>query len=250
MTALVLLQSPAPTDVAVSDTASLTLAVEAGAVSTDATARVGLFLLFQSDLTDTTSVNVSDTASLSATEGDVDSFDIVSSDEAALSLAEVITAAISVSRGDTASLAIADVSAVNISGNVAVNVTDTTSLSVTDAGDPKVDVAVTDTASLTLTDSGAVTVDTLTISVADDIVPVLSEAAAITASVALVNVAVTDTVSLTADDLSAVLDVVGEVFPVTDTASLSIVDSGVVTIQDRPVRYVLVEALIPKVLIN
>lgn len=252
MSMLVLLQSAAPTSVGVSDTASLTLSTESGAQSdgTAPTARVGLFLLFQSDLTDTVSLNLSDTANLTATEGPVDSFNITTDDWFDITLTEVITTGVSVDRGDTASIAANDTSSVNKSGNTAVNVTDTASLSVTDAGEVKDNIAVTDTASLTLTDSGAVTVAALVINVADDAALLVTENVALDVSNTLVNIGVSDTASMSAIDVSSLLDVVGEVLNVSDTASLTLTDTGTVSLRGRPVRRVLIEARIPKVLIN
>lgn len=252
MGALLLLQSVAPTLVAVSDTASLTLSTDSGSVSVGSPppSVTGLFLLFQSATTGTTNLSVSDTANLTATEGDVGSFEIVTTDAFDAQLVESVLAAISVDRGDTASIAANEASSVNSSGNTAVAVSDIASLTATDASSLFESLPVTDTASLTLTDSGAVSVAALQINGADTASLSLTEFAAKDVSNTLLVIPVTDTASLSADDVSSLLDVIGQVIAVSDSATLVLVDSGVRTLVAKPVRRVRVDTRIPKVTIH
>ena len=251
MSALVLFKSTAPTAVAVSDTTSLTLTTESGSINTSTpTARVGMFLLFQADLTATTSVNVSDTAFLSGTEGPVDSFDIVTDDLAELALAELVAAAVSLSRGENANLNIADTATVNISGNTNIGAIDTASLTLTDSGAVSVSISVTDTATLQGIEVSGLSVAAITISVSESFIPALTESASVTAQNTLLLINVTDTAFISALDLSSVLNVVGQLFAVSDTCLLEFTDSGRRTIVGNPVKRVLITPRIPKVTIH
>jgi hypothetical protein len=115
----------------------------------------------------TATLSVVDTASLSATEGPIDTNEIVTYDSANLSASEVASLLNHYGLTDTANLAISESIALNISGVNVLSTTDTASISVSESVALGITVGVTDTASLTLTESSTVTVTTEVLGVTD-----------------------------------------------------------------------------------
>jgi hypothetical protein len=152
----------------------------------------------------TATLDVTDTASISVTEGPIDTNEIVTYDSASISVSENSSLLNFYGVTDTVSLALNESLALNIAGVSAPAVTDTASVSVTDASAINVSVSVTDTASVSVTDSSSVAVATEVL-------------------------AATDTASISISDLTA-LDVFSgsASFVVDDVALLSVVETATV----------------------
>jgi hypothetical protein len=121
-------------------------------------------------------LTVSDTASISATEGPIDTQEIESADTARLSVSESTQLFNFLSAADTANLSLSETISLVITGVTAKTGSDTASLSLTESVAIAVTVDVTDTASLTLTESSSVAVSTEQVTVSDTASLTLDEA--------------------------------------------------------------------------
>ncbi len=106
----------------------------------------------------TATKDVTDTASLSGTEGPIDGIEISTYDSANLTLAEITSLLNHYGVSDTANLGLNELIQLGITGVNAISVSDTASVSGTDASSVGVTVDVSDTASISGTDSGTVDV--------------------------------------------------------------------------------------------
>ncbi len=170
----------------------------------------------------TAALNVSDTASLSATEEPVDRNEIATTDTARLSASDVSLLFNRIDAIDTARLTAGETISVVISGVTLKTASDTASLSSSETSTVGVSVAVTDTASLSATDTSALVV--------------LGE-----------TFAVTDTANLSADDVQLLEIFAGIVEKsVSDNAFLRVSDSAVV-VEVRRIRKIKFEASFPRI---
>lgn len=170
-------------------------------------------------------LNVTDTASLSATEGPLDSNEIITYDTARLSAVDVSNIYNFYTLTDTARLFINEAVTLNVSGVTDNPATDTASISATEVATVDVTVDVTDTASLQTTDTP--TVDT-----------------------AGVVISVTDTASLSTTDTAAYDAITGVAYLTgEDQALLRVVDTAVVTV-DRKISAIAISYKAPKIVVR
>jgi hypothetical protein len=147
-------------------------------------------------------LDVTDSASLSASESPIDSQQIVSYDIARIALAETAALLNRYSLTDTAAISLSEVVALSIAGVLDKPVTDTASLSLTESTALSVTVAVTDTASVSVTDDGEV-------------------------AATVEGIAPTDTASLSVTETSLLEVFVGQLsLTVSDTARLTLTESA------------------------
>lgn len=112
-----------------------------------------MLLFWSGGSTGTVSFSVSDTASISATEGSFDSVTLDVTELVSISETEVITEQPSVSQGDTASLHLGESVSVTVTGvPVAQSLSDTVSLTLADSFVEFIALDLTDTTSITITD--------------------------------------------------------------------------------------------------
>ncbi len=172
----------------------------------------------------TATKDVSDTASLSATESPIDTNEIVTYDSANLTATELAGLLDHYGVTDLASLTLNESIALNITGVLNIPITDTASLTLTESTALGITIDVTDGASLTLTESATVAVATEVLDVTDD-------------------------AALAANDF-ATLDVFsgGAAFTVSDTVLLQDTESaGVVPIIDTVVENIKFQARVPSI---
>ena len=143
---------------------------------------------------------VSDTASLSAVESTVDFQEITTYDLARLSTTEISQYLFHILASDSANLVVSENVNLQIAGVTAKAVTDTGSLSATDASAIAVTVDVTDTASLSSSESSAVAVSAEQISATDTASLSATDEALINIFAGLNVVNVTDDAVLSASD--------------------------------------------------
>jgi hypothetical protein len=178
---------------------------------------------FSREAVTTVTLDVSDTASLSATEEPFDRNEIATTDTARLSASDVSLLFNRIDVTDTASLTAGETISVVISGVTLKTASDTASLSATEAAAAVgVSLAVTDTASLQASDTSALVVSAE-------------------------NISVTDTASLSADDVQLLEIFAGIVEKsVSDTATFTVTDSAVVVEVGR-IRKIKFEARVPRI---
>lgn len=167
-----------------------------------------MLLLLPQGTAGTTAVGVSDTASLSIDEANINDFYIETLDTASVSLSDVATPAVRLDRSDFLLISLADVSAVAVSGTTAKAGTDTASISIDDAAVPAVVAAtfdVTDTTSLTLSEASTLDVGQIAVDVTDD-TAIAAEDFAFSSSVADVSRAGGDAISIHLEDSASVYD--------------------------------------------
>jgi hypothetical protein len=155
------------------------------------------------ELTDVQHV-VSDTASVSATEGPIDSQIITTHDAASLAVTDTASLFNFLNITDSISLSVSESVGLIISGVTEKPVTETASLSVSETVALSVTVEVTDTASISVTDSGTVDVDSENVTASDDAAVSVSEEVllGIFAGINVVNVG--DVATLTAVEAALV----------------------------------------------
>lgn len=124
-----------------------------------------LFLLQSAAVAGTAFINATDTASLSATEADVTDFSSDVYDSFSIRLTDTATLSVAVDRAETASLSLVEVAVVTALTPTDYAVTDTTSLTITETSVVDVAIDVTDTTSLTLSSETGGTPDVLSDSI-------------------------------------------------------------------------------------
>jgi hypothetical protein len=178
----------------------------------------------KTELTDV-SLEVSDTASLSATEEPVDSQQIEVADIARLSVTETVSHFHFIAVTDTATLSASELVALSITGVTPKPVTDTASISATEVTSLSVSLSVTDTASLSATDTSSVAVSTESVDV-------------------------TDTASLSADDASLLTVFTGQLeLNVVDSASLRTTETASIQTFEalQPIRLIRFDITAPSI---
>lgn len=169
----------------------------------------------------TVTLDVSDTASLSATEEPVDRNEIATTDTARLSASETSLLFNRIDVTDTATLTAGETISVVISGVTLKTASDTASLSSSETSTVGVSVDVTDTATLTATDTSVLVVSVEAI-------------------------AASDTASLSTDD-AVLLEIFAGVVEKTasDTATLTVSETAIV-VEARRIRKIKFQANAPR----
>lgn len=149
--------------------------------------------------------SVSDTAAFSATETPIDRNEVTTWDTAALRLsAETANFLIRYAVSDTATMTIAESIGLVQSGVIDRPVTDTASLSTTEAAAIAVQVSVTDDAALSGTDSGTVDVSRVALSATDDAALSTADTASVTVFTGSIGINLSDGASLTVTETASI----------------------------------------------
>lgn len=160
----------------------------------------------KSELT-TAPLDVSDTASLSATEDPIDTNEIVTTDTARLSATESTQLFNFRSTTDTASLSVSETIGLVQSGVTLKTASDTATLSVTESVAVGVTIDVTDTASLTVSESVSVSTTAETVDVTDTATLTVDESLLLAIFAGVVELNAQDTALLTTSEIASAIEV-------------------------------------------
>lgn len=168
-----------------------------------------MLLLLPQGTAGTVSKGVTDTASLSGSEGNLSDFSIETLDTASVNLGEVIQPAVRVDRAEFALLALSDVSSVLVSGTTAKAGTDTISISVDETATPSVVAVVlevTDDADIEAADASTLDVGQIAVDVTDD-ASIAAEDFAFAAGVADIVRDSGDAISIRLEDAGVIVEI-------------------------------------------
>lgn len=157
--------------------------------------------------TTTAEVNVSDTASISATESPVDTQEIAVTDTARLSVTDSSQLFNFLAATETAGLSLSETISLVIVGVTTKTGSDTASLTLTESTSVAVTIEVTDTASLTLTETPTVDVSTEQKTATDTASITLDEAVSLNVFSGVNTIAVGDAALLSIVESSSVIEV-------------------------------------------